>query len=172
MVNVACGGLLSGFFFCCLIVMSNGLTTNFSFLLLSFLSDDSFRILRFRIHKPKEFTRDIMPKYFQMSSFSSFQRQLNLYDFQRITEGPERDAYYHEMFVRGNPVLCTRIRRNKVKGLTRAKQEERFMSYEKGKSSVPVAEPNLSISNSNGNGGGRKKKRRDGGSDEDRKKSP
>lgn len=89
-------------------------------------------LFRFRIHKPKEFTRDILPKYFQMSSFSSFQRQLNLYSFQRITDGPERDAYYHELFVRGQPLLCTRIKRDRGKGsvLTRAAQEERLMQYE------------------------------------------
>ena len=87
----------------------------------------------FRIHKPKDFAQDIMPKYFHMNSFSSFQRQLNLYDFQRITEGPERDAYYHELFVRGQPILCTRIKRNKIKGLTREKQEKRRLSYEKQK---------------------------------------
>lgn len=89
-------------------------------------------IFSFRIHKPKEFTRDILPKYFQMSSFSSFQRQLNLYSFQRITDGPERDAYYHELFVRGQPLLCTRIKRDKAKGslATRAAQEERLMQYE------------------------------------------
>jgi len=32
----------------------------------------------FIIHKPKKFTEEIMPKYFRMSRFSSFQRQLNL----------------------------------------------------------------------------------------------
>jgi len=74
-----------------------------------------------------------MPKYFHMSSFSSFQRQLNLYNFQRISDGPERDAYYHEYFVRGDPELCSHIKRNKVKGLTRVKQEERLASYERGK---------------------------------------
>jgi HSF-type DNA-binding len=48
----------------------------------------------FAIHKPAEFTKDIMPKYFRMSRFSSFQRQLNLYDFQRISEGHDKGAYY------------------------------------------------------------------------------
>jgi HSF-type DNA-binding len=44
----------------------------------------------FAIHKPKEFVKSVMPKYFRMSRFSSFQRQLNLYEFQRITEGPDK----------------------------------------------------------------------------------
>lgn len=44
----------------------------------------------FAIHKPRDFVKHVMPKYFRMSRFSSFQRQLNLYDFQRITEGPDK----------------------------------------------------------------------------------
>jgi hypothetical protein len=48
----------------------------------------------FAIHKPIEFAEEIAPKYFRMSHFSSLQRQLNLYDFQRITEGPEKGGYY------------------------------------------------------------------------------
>lgn len=35
----------------------------------------------FMIHKPKKFTNEIMPKYFRMSHFSSFQRQLNLCEY-------------------------------------------------------------------------------------------
>ena len=70
----------------------------------------------FAIHKPKEFVKSIMPKYFRMSRFSSFQRQLNLYEFQRITEGPDKGAYFHELFLHGRPMLCTQIKRNKIKG--------------------------------------------------------
>jgi hypothetical protein len=71
----------------------------------------------FAIHKPKEFVKKVMPKYFRMSRFSSFQRQLNLYEFQRITEGPDKGAYYHELFAQGRPLLCTQIKRHKIKGV-------------------------------------------------------
>lgn len=57
-----------------------------------------------------------MPKYFKMGSFASFQRQLNLYDFVRISEGPDRGAYCHELFIRGKPLLSTTMRRTKIKG--------------------------------------------------------
>ena len=41
----------------------------------------------FVIHKPKEFTETVMPRYFRQSKLTSFQRQLNLYGYQRITRG-------------------------------------------------------------------------------------
>ena len=44
----------------------------------------------FAVHKPRDFVKHIMPKYFRMSRFSSFQRQLNLYEFTRITEGADK----------------------------------------------------------------------------------
>ena len=71
-----------------------------------------------------------MPNYFRMSTFSSFQRQLNLYDFQRIVEGPEKGAYWHELFQKDQPMLSTNMKRSKVKGVTRARQEQRLKNYE------------------------------------------
>ena len=78
----------------------------------------------FAIHKPRDFVKHVMPKYFRMSRFSSFQRQLNLYDFQRITEGPDKGSYYHELFVQGRPILSTMMKRNKIKGVKNKKNEE------------------------------------------------
>lgn len=52
----------------------------------------------FLIHKPREFVRDVVPRYFKHSKLSSFQRQLSLYGFVRLTnEGPDKGAYYHEV---------------------------------------------------------------------------
>lgn len=50
----------------------------------------------FLIHKPKDFVKEVVPKYFQSTKLSSFQRQLSLYGFVRLTnEGPDKGAYYH-----------------------------------------------------------------------------
>jgi len=70
----------------------------------------------FRVHKTKEFVEMVMPQYFRQSKLTSFQRQLNLYGFQRITKGRDRGGYYHELFLRGKLFLANRIERNKVKG--------------------------------------------------------
>jgi len=70
----------------------------------------------FIVHKPKQFTQDVMPIFFRQSKLTSFQRQLNLYGFRRITQGPDAGAYYHELFLRGRPQLCMRMLRQKVKG--------------------------------------------------------
>lgn len=70
----------------------------------------------FVVRKPREFVTHIMPTYFKQSKFPSFQRQLNLYGFQRITRGPDKGGYYNELFLRGKVFLAHRIQRMRVKG--------------------------------------------------------
>ncbi len=70
----------------------------------------------FMIHRPHEFEGEIMQKFFKQTKLTSFRRQLNLYDFQRITHGRDAGSYYHELFLRGKPLLAKRMIRRKVKG--------------------------------------------------------
>ena len=79
--------------------------------------------LAFHIHDPKDFADKIMPKYFRMGRFSSFQRQLNLYCFERIAEGPHKGGYYHEMFVEARPGLTALMKRIKIKGRHQVKNQ-------------------------------------------------
>jgi len=65
----------------------------------------------FTIHHEERFCREIMPRYFKQSRFSSFQRQLNLYGFTRITNGSDARGYYHELFLKGRPALVIHMRR-------------------------------------------------------------
>jgi hypothetical protein len=67
----------------------------------------------FSIHKPRQFISDFMPKFFSTNRMSSFQRQLNLYGFRRITEGVDKGAYFHELFSKGQKNLCKQIKRKK-----------------------------------------------------------
>ena len=67
-----------------------------------------------RILKPREFEIRVLPKYFEHSKFSSFVRQANGWGFRRMSEGYEKNAYYHEYFLRSMPWLCKKMRRPKV----------------------------------------------------------
>jgi len=69
----------------------------------------------FIIHNPKAFEKLVMPKYFRMSHMASFRKQLNLYGFKRIVQGPEYGGYYHELFIKGRPDMCAKIFRPRVK---------------------------------------------------------
>jgi HSF-type DNA-binding len=55
-------------------------------------------------------------RYFRQTKLTSFQRQLNLYGFNRITRGADSGAYYCELFLRYRVFLCKRMIRTKVKG--------------------------------------------------------
>jgi HSF-type DNA-binding len=69
----------------------------------------------FVVHDPKAFVA-LLPGYFKLSKLASFQRQLNLYGFQRLTRGRDKGGYYHELFLRGRVFLSHSIQRVKVKG--------------------------------------------------------
>jgi hypothetical protein len=60
-------------------------------------------------------------RFFCQTKFASFQRQLNLYGFQRFAHGRDKGAYYHSSFVRGKRCLVKDMVRCKVKG-TQTKQ--------------------------------------------------
>ena len=66
----------------------------------------------FEIHDNEAFVQAILPKYFKMSSFSSFQRQLQLYNFKRVTKG---GAYRHPLFHRDLPDNLSKMVRKQSK---------------------------------------------------------
>lgn len=71
----------------------------------------------FIVRKSKDFVSQVLPKIFKQSKLTSFQRQLNLYGFRRITrKGPDCGGYYHELFLRGRAFLCHKMIRTKIKG--------------------------------------------------------
>lgn len=99
----------------------------------------------FVIHNPKEFTDHVMPKYFRQTKLTSFQRQLNLYGFSRLTIGKDNGGYYHELFLRGKVFLAKKMCRTKIKG-TKFKaasspdQEPDFYSMEPVTVTPPVSD--------------------------------
>ena len=70
----------------------------------------------FLVHNSEVFARDVMRNFFRQTKYSSFQRQLHMYGFQRITTGPDKGAYYHKWFLRGKPSLCNHMVRKRVNG--------------------------------------------------------
>jgi hypothetical protein len=54
-------------------------------------------------------------RYFKQSKLSSFQRQLNLWGFQRVLDGIDRGGYYHELFLMGRPDLAKIMLRTRVR---------------------------------------------------------
>lgn len=89
----------------------------------------------FAIHHVERFCREVMPRYFKQSRLSSFQRQLNLYGFTRITSGPDTGGYYHELFLKGRPALVIHMRRVGVPKPTRI--------IRTNKPAVPAATPDF-----------------------------
>lgn len=115
----------------------------------------------FVVHKVTEFVDKVLPHYFRQSKFPSFQRQLNLYEFSRITRGKDRNGYYHDRFLRHMPELSEWMNRCKVKG-TRVRHapqpelEPDFYSY------PPLSASRKNTKNSS-NKGKKKSQRRAGG---------
>jgi hypothetical protein len=84
----------------------------------------------FRIHIPKDFASHILPKFFEKIKFRSFQRQLNIYGFRRISDrtSPDYGAYYHEFFVRNKSHLCLQMQRQRIKGTKNSSSRMSFLS--------------------------------------------
>jgi hypothetical protein len=70
----------------------------------------------FRVHDIYAFVDTVMTRYFNQTKYKSFQRQLNLWGFRRVSTGPGRGGYSHSCFIRDQPTLCIHIRRQKIKG--------------------------------------------------------
>jgi hypothetical protein len=71
----------------------------------------------FLVHDQARFVAEVMPRFFRQTRFSSFQRQLSLYGFLRLTrKGADHNAYYHELCLRGMPELLAQMQRTRIKG--------------------------------------------------------
>ncbi|KAI9297186.1 winged helix DNA-binding domain-containing protein, partial [Neoconidiobolus thromboides FSU 785] len=74
--------------------------------------------LSFIIHDKVEFQGLVLPKYFDSSKIESFSRQLNLYGFQRSSDGRKQrnvisksTSFTHPYFIRDKPYLIKYIKR-------------------------------------------------------------
>lgn len=69
----------------------------------------------FVVHQREQFVEQVLPVYFNQTKFTSFQRQLSLYGFRRVSKGPDRGGYYHPKFLRISRTFTRNITRTKVK---------------------------------------------------------
>jgi hypothetical protein len=69
----------------------------------------------FRVHNHADFERTVMTRYFNHGKYKSFQRQLNIYGFQRVSSGDAVGSYTHKLFIRGRPDQCRYMVRTKIK---------------------------------------------------------
>eukprot|EP00814_Leptocylindrus_danicus_P001340 CAMPEP_0116022662 /NCGR_PEP_ID=MMETSP0321-20121206/11116_1 /TAXON_ID=163516 /ORGANISM="Leptocylindrus danicus var. danicus, Strain B650" /LENGTH=521 /DNA_ID=CAMNT_0003493767 /DNA_START=803 /DNA_END=2368 /DNA_ORIENTATION=+ len=80
----------------------------------------------FKVARSKLFEKDVLPKYFKITKMKSFIRQLNLYNFTRITSGRDQGSYYHVDFLRGQYKQCTMIRREKRMAMPKKDYDPEF----------------------------------------------
>ena len=67
----------------------------------------------FIVYNRKKFQDELMPQYFQSSSWQSFLKQLNVYGFRRATKSRDLTVYYHKDFIQNKPGLINKIKRVK-----------------------------------------------------------
>ena len=65
----------------------------------------------FKVHNPKRFCAEVMPKYFNQSKYKSFLRQLQNYGFARVIKGPNRGVCRHPFFIKNQRSLTNQIKR-------------------------------------------------------------
>lgn len=69
----------------------------------------------FKIHDKKVFSRDILPRYFRASKYTYFSDALRIWGWQRLKQGRDKGAYYHKLFVKGQPQLTRHLTRIQMK---------------------------------------------------------
>lgn len=69
-----------------------------------------------RVHDTASFVDKVLPSYFRQSNYKSFQKQLYLYGFSRISDGRYRGYYFHPDFQRSDKSQCGEIIPKRRKG--------------------------------------------------------
>jgi len=98
----------------------------------------------FTVHNACRLENELLPKFFiSMSKLASFQRQLNLYGFKRIMEGPDIGGYWHRKFLRGRFDVVTTLKRKSTNRARRLQQEKDEAEEEKRDKINPLSFYNM-----------------------------
>ena len=69
----------------------------------------------FIISNLHDFTENVLPKYYKHNNYSSFIRQLNMYDFHKKKSGQNEHIFHHQNFLRNRKDLLKLIKRKSKK---------------------------------------------------------
>ena len=69
----------------------------------------------FLIENVHDFTEKILPKYYNHNNYSSFVRQLNMYDFHKKKTNSDTQSFQHNKFIKGQKELINTIKRKRRK---------------------------------------------------------
>ena len=86
----------------------------------------------FKVNKPNELPK-ILPLFFGLTKHSSFIRQLHLWSYEKVRDGPNRGAMVHPFFIRGRRKILQNMSRESFKNksfekLTNAKSNAKISS--------------------------------------------
>jgi len=97
----------------------------------------------FKIEDIDKFTSSLLQKYYRHENFPSFQRQLNLYGFRKLKQGPYRGSYFHPSFVKNKRELLSNVKRPRQAPKKAKRQKgERTAAQESGEAtSVSALDP-------------------------------
>mmetsp|Transcript_723 Transcript_723/g.2318 ORF Transcript_723/g.2318 Transcript_723/m.2318 type:complete len:449 (-) Transcript_723:274-1620(-) len=100
----------------------------------------------FEVKNPKRLELEVLPKYFRHSRFQSLVRQLNFYNFKKISKERHMWVYHHECFHRDKPALLENLKRKTSQS---GGSGSRASSPSSMRRSVPM--PSLGSSGAQGN---------------------
>jgi hypothetical protein len=66
------------------------------------------------VHDPERLLKILPHVGFSQTKYRSFQRQLNMWHWERILNGPCKGAWIHPYFIQGNKVLCSFMSRHSL----------------------------------------------------------
>ncbi|KAF1316288.1 Hsf-type dna-binding protein, partial [Globisporangium splendens] len=96
----------------------------------------------FEIHDMQRMSDYVLPKYFKHAKYTSFQRQLNYFNFRKWTKSKAKVCTFsNPHFVRDQPCLSWRINRKKSvhSSSSTAKQQQRTSSASKHQKAPPAS---------------------------------